>query len=131
MCGRGIGAADRIVGVRGPEAKRTTGRSAGPKPDLRAPRDAPGRISEGTMGEFRHPALKQLTDQQVRYAPPVKRREQLAAAGRLLGDVDPVRAYPYQFVCFRLTGFRTDAYPDLLIPGADLRQDLRLFIDRL
>ena len=83
------------------------------------------------MGEFRHPALKQLTDQQVRFAPPAKRREQLAHAGKLLGDVDPGKQYPYQFVCFRLTGFRTDAYPDLLITGADLRHDLRLFIDGL
>src|SRR5438477_1340884 len=83
------------------------------------------------MGDFRHPALKQLTDQQVRFAPPAKRREQLAHAGKLLGDVDGAKNYPYQFVCFRLTGFRTDAYPDLLIPGADLRHDLRLFIDRL
>ena len=39
--------------------------------------------------------------------------------------------YPYQFVCFRVTDFRTDAYPDLLIPGDDLRHDLRLLIDRL
>src|SRR5581483_7034714 len=83
------------------------------------------------MGEFRHPALKQLTDQQVRYAPPAKRREQLTNAGQLLAAVDDGKQYPYQFVCFRLTGFRTDAYPDLLIPGADLRADLRLFIDRL
>jgi RNA polymerase primary sigma factor len=83
------------------------------------------------MGEFRHPALKQLTDQQTRYAPPARRREQLAQAGQLLGEVDPGRPYPYQFVCYRLTGFRTDAFPDLLIPGEDLRHDLRLFIDRL
>ena len=83
------------------------------------------------MGDFRHPALKQLTDQQVRYAPPAKRREQLAQAGKLLGGVDIEKQYPYQFVCFRLTGFRTNSYPDLLISGDDLRHDLRLFIDRL
>ena len=57
------------------------------------------------MGDFRHPALQQLTDQQVRYAPPVKRREQLAQAGKLLGTVDVEKQYPYQFVCFRVTGF--------------------------
>lgn len=83
------------------------------------------------MGDFRHPALKQLTDQQVRYAPPAKRREQLAQAGKLLGGVDAEKQYPYQFVCFRVTGFRTNLYPDLLISGDDLRHDLRLFIDRL
>jgi RNA polymerase sigma factor (sigma-70 family) len=83
------------------------------------------------MSEFRHPALRQLTDQQVRFAPPHKRREQLANAVRLLGEIDPARNYPYQFVCYRVTGFRTDAYPDLLILGDDLRHDLRLLSERL
>jgi RNA polymerase sigma factor (sigma-70 family) len=75
--------------------------------------------------------MKQLADQQVRFAPPAKRREQLARAAQLLGEVDPQRVYPYQFVCFRVTDFRTDAYPDLLIEGADLRHDLRVLVDRL
>jgi excisionase family DNA binding protein len=83
------------------------------------------------MSEFRHPALKQLADQQVRFAPPVRRREQLGRAAQLLGEVDPDRVYPYQFVCYRVTDYRTDAYPDLLIPGVDLRHDLRVLIDRL
>ena len=80
------------------------------------------------MTAFMHPALSELTDQQVRFAPPARRREQLAKAQRLLDDVDPGRAYPYQFVCFRLTDYRSDAYPDLLIPGGDLKHDLALFV---
>jgi len=83
------------------------------------------------MSDFRHPALKQLTDQQVRFAPPARRREQLARAAQLLGEVDLQRVYPYQFVCFRVTDFRTDAYPDLKVSGGDLRHDLRLLVDRL
>lgn len=83
------------------------------------------------MSEFRHPALRQLTDQQVRFAPPPKRREQLLRAGRLLSEIDATRTYPYQFVCFRVTDFRTDAYPDLLVEGGDLKHDLRLMIERL
>jgi len=83
------------------------------------------------MSDFRNPALRQLTDQQVRFAPPPKRREQLANAIRLMGAIDPARNYPYQFVCFRVTGYRTDVYPDLLISGADLRHDLRLMGERL
>ena len=46
------------------------------------------------MSDFRHPALKQLTDQQVRFAPPARRREQLARAARLLGEVEPGKVYP-------------------------------------
>lgn len=82
------------------------------------------------MNEFRHPALKQLTDQQVRFAPPARRREQLARAARLLGEIEPGKVYPYQYVCFRVTEFRTDAYPDLMISGGELRHDLRLMVEQ-
>jgi RNA polymerase sigma factor (sigma-70 family) len=80
---------------------------------------------------FKQPALKQLTDQQVRFAPPARRLEQLARAQRLLGEIEPGRAYPYQFVCFRITEFRPESYPDLLIMGVDLSHDLALFIEAL
>jgi RNA polymerase sigma factor (sigma-70 family) len=74
---------------------------------------------------FKTPALKALTDQQVRFAPLPKRLEQRARAERLLAEIDPSRQYPYQFVCFRVTEFRPESYPDLLISGADLACDLR------
>ncbi|HET6575217.1 MAG TPA: sigma-70 family RNA polymerase sigma factor [Fimbriiglobus sp.] len=83
------------------------------------------------MTDFKHPALRELTDQQVRFAPPVRRQEQVARAERLLGEIDPDRVYPYQFVCFRLTDYRSDALPDLLVPGADLKHDLALFVKRV
>jgi len=83
------------------------------------------------VAAFKQPALKQLTDQQVRFAPPARRVEQLARAQRLFGEVEPTRSYPYQFVCFRVTDFRPESYPDLLIPGADLIHDLALFIEAL
>jgi RNA polymerase primary sigma factor len=80
---------------------------------------------------FKHPALKQLTDQQVRFVPPARRMEQLARAEQLLAEIDPDRQYPYQFVCFRITDYRPDAYPDLLIEGQDLEHDLGLLIAEL
>ena len=83
------------------------------------------------MTDFKHQALKELTDQQVRFAPPARRQEQVARAERLLGEIEPARVYPYQFVCFRVTDYRSDAHPDLLIPGADLKHDLALFIQRV
>jgi len=73
---------------------------------------------------FKHLALKQLTDQQVRFAPPARRLEQAAQARRLLSEVEPGKRYPYQFVCFRVTGYRPDAQADLLIDGAGLAADL-------
>lgn len=83
------------------------------------------------MAAFKQPALKQLTDQQVRFAPPPRRLEQLARAQKLLNEIETGRAYPYQFVCFRITDYRPDSYPDLLISGEDLCHDLALLIEAL
>lgn len=83
------------------------------------------------MREFKSPSLKQLSDQQVRFAPPPRRREQVARAEKLLAEIDTARSYPYQFVCFRITDYRSDAFPDLMIPGDDLKHDLFLFIKNL
>jgi len=83
------------------------------------------------VSNFKHPALKQLTDQQVRFAPPSRRLEQLARTERLLAEIDPLKQYPYQFVCYRITDYRPDAYPNLLIDGSDLEHDLCLFIAEL
>src|SRR5437899_2625483 len=83
------------------------------------------------VATFNNPALMQLTDQQVRFAPPARRLHQLHQAERLLAEIDPARQYPYPFVCFRVTGYRPHAYPDLLIGGEDLKQDLCQFITEL
>jgi RNA polymerase primary sigma factor len=80
---------------------------------------------------FKHLALKELTDQQVRFAPAGKRAEQRARAERLRAEIDPGKRYPYQFVCYRITDFRPESYPDLLILGDDLIHDLGLFIKSL
>jgi RNA polymerase primary sigma factor len=80
---------------------------------------------------FNHPALKQLTDQQVRYAPPARRLEQRARAEKLLTEIEAEKQYPYQFICYRVTDFRPDSYPGLLIPGTDVRHDLALMIEAL
>jgi RNA polymerase sigma factor (sigma-70 family) len=83
------------------------------------------------VSSFKNPAMKQLTDQQVRFAPPARRSDQLGRAERLLDEIEPSRLYPYQFICFRITDYRPDSYPDLLIRGEDLKHDLYLFMDEL
>jgi RNA polymerase sigma factor (sigma-70 family) len=80
---------------------------------------------------FKHPALQQLTDQQVRFAPPARRLEQMARAQQLLVEVEAGKQYPYQFICYRITDYRPDSYPDLLIEGGILAHDLVLFIEAL
>jgi transposase len=81
--------------------------------------------------DFKFEALKELADQQVRFAPPSRRLEQLRRAEILLAEIDPARAYPYQFICFRVTEFRPDAYADLVLTGQDLQHDLGLLIAEL
>jgi RNA polymerase sigma factor (sigma-70 family) len=81
--------------------------------------------------DFKEPAVKELTDQQVRFAPPLRRVEQLRRAEKLLAEIEPDKKYPYQFVCFRITEFRPDSYPDLVIDGATLEHDLYAFISQL
>jgi RNA polymerase sigma factor (sigma-70 family) len=80
---------------------------------------------------FKQPALKELTDQQVRFAPAVRRHEQAARAEKLLAEIEAGKLYPYQFVCYRVTEFRPDSYPNLLIRGDDLSHDLGLMIEAL
>jgi RNA polymerase primary sigma factor len=80
---------------------------------------------------YKHSALKELADQQVRFAPPSRRLDQIAKAERLLAEIDATKEYPYQYVCFKITEYRPDAYPDLIISGADLVSDLGVFIAEL
>src|SRR4249920_2628108 len=86
---------------------------------------------DGTMKSYKHDALKELADQQVRFAPPPRRLEQLKRAEQLLSEIDPVREYPYQFLCYRVTDFRSDANPGLLVSGDDVVHDLGLWINEL
>lgn len=80
------------------------------------------------MHDYKNPAIRQLKDQQVRFAPVEKRQEQLGRVERLLAELEPARKFPYQYVCFRITDFRPQSYPNLVIEGQDLEHDLRLFI---
>ena len=41
------------------------------------------------------------------------------------------KQYPYQFICYRITDYRPDSYPDLVIGGADLQHDLGVMIAEL
>jgi RNA polymerase sigma factor (sigma-70 family) len=83
------------------------------------------------MKDYRLPALRQLKEQQVRFAPVDARLGQLDRMEKLLSEISPSKKYPYQYVCYRITDFRTDANPNLLIEGKELEHDLQLFIEDL
>jgi len=78
---------------------------------------------------YLNPAIRQLRDQQVRFAPREKKIEQAAQAEKLLGELDPKRTYTYEYVCYRITNYRPDSYPDLKLSGKEADHDLRLFVE--
>ncbi len=79
--------------------------------------------------DYLNPAMRQLRDQQVRFAPREKKIEQVDLAEKLLTEIDPKRVYTYQYVCFRITKYRPMAYPDLHLTGLEAGHDLRLFVE--
>ena len=84
------------------------------------------------MGKaYRHPAMKQLKDQQTRYAPRDRRLEQVERAEQLLDEIEAAKRYPYEYLCYRITGFRPDGWPALVLEGGDVQHDLRMFVEDL
>jgi RNA polymerase primary sigma factor/RNA polymerase sigma factor len=73
--------------------------------------------------------LKQLRDQQVRFAPREKKVEQINRAERLIAEIEPQRTYSYEYLCFRITDFRPDAAPPTTMTGEEASHDLRLFVE--
>jgi RNA polymerase sigma factor (sigma-70 family) len=57
------------------------------------------------MAAFKNPDMAQL-GHQLALSPRRQRLAQIAGAERLLELVEPQREYPYDFVCFHLTGYR-------------------------
>ena len=69
---------------------------------------------------------------QLRFTPEKKRRKQLDAAEKLVAIIEKDKEYPYEFVCFRITGFQPKSDTESeLIKGDELLEDLRIFISKL
>src|SRR5207302_9389705 len=83
------------------------------------------------MKDYRQLALRQLKDQQIPFAPVERRLGQLERTEKLLTEIIPDKKYPYPYVYYRITDFRTDSNPQLIFEAADLEHDLQLFIDDL
>lgn len=80
---------------------------------------------------YKSPVIRHLRDQQVRFAPREKKIEQINRAEALIGEIEPERSYTFEYVCFRITGYRPESFPNARVGGADLRDDLRLFVEDL
>jgi RNA polymerase primary sigma factor len=77
------------------------------------------------------PAIRELRDQQVRFAPREKKLEQVAHAEKLLVELEPGRTYPYEYVCYRITNFRPESHREVKFSGIDAAHDLQLFVEDL
>ena len=72
--------------------------------------------------------LRQLSDQQARFAPRERKLEQLERAEKLFEEIVPERLYTYEYLCFRITGYRPEAGAQETMSGEEARHDLRVFI---
>jgi RNA polymerase primary sigma factor/RNA polymerase sigma factor len=52
-------------------------------------------------------------------------------AERLLNEIDSERTYTYEYLCYRITRYRPEAYHGVKFTGRDAGHDLRLFVEDL
>jgi RNA polymerase primary sigma factor/RNA polymerase sigma factor len=81
--------------------------------------------------DYLNPIIRQLRDQQVRFAPRDKKIEQVNRAEKLLAELDARRTYTYEYLCYRITDYRPESFPNLKLSGEDAGHDLRLFVEDL
>ncbi len=100
------------------------------------------------MRQIRNRDLAELL-MQVRFSPPAKRRKQVENVEQLLAIIEKDKSfdkappttrfegkqdkeYPFEFVCYKITGFRPKGEAGRrLIKGDELADDLRIFIWKL
>ena len=81
--------------------------------------------------DYKIQPIKELRDQQVRYAPREKKIEQLERAETFYNEIEVEKDYYYKDICFLITEFRPEMYANLNFPGRDVKDDMLRFIDDL
>ena len=83
------------------------------------------------MRQIKNRNLAQLL-MQLRFTPQKQRHKQLEAAEKLFASINRNKEYPFEFVCFRITGFHPRGLPELEpVKGDELAEDMRIFIAKL
>ena len=82
------------------------------------------------VAKFRIDSIEALA-RQLEFAPHAPRAAQVAAAEELLHSIDPAKAYPLEFVVYRITGYRPKTAGEDLLTGMALQHDLGLLIERV
>jgi len=81
------------------------------------------------MQKIKNPLLAQLL-LETAFAPKSQQIKQLAAAEELYKIIEPDRQYPYEFVCFKITGYRPKVNSQQSIDAKELKKDLPAYILR-
>ena len=76
------------------------------------------------MADYEISAIKDLRDQLV-YVPQRARKQQIQRLERLIHEIQPAREYPYDYVLFRITRFRSEHSVNANFLGSILRPDLQ------
>lgn len=80
------------------------------------------------MNRFKDTYIAQLFADE-RFSPIKQKIKMLETAEQLAAIVQPQQSYPFEFVCFKITGYRPDSKPDPhMIAGDVLTSDLLQFI---
>src|SRR4029079_3062404 len=94
-------------------------------------RETTRRRGTSMHSEYLSPILRQLRDQQVRFAPREKKLGKVNRAGKLLSELESARTYTYEYLCFRITDYRPDSFPNFKLSGNEADHDLRLVVEDL
>jgi RNA polymerase sigma factor (sigma-70 family) len=82
------------------------------------------------MAKFRIQQVAELA-RQLEFTPAETRAAQLTSAEELLLALEPGRAYPFDFIVFKITGYHPKSPVSDLFTGMALQHDLGLLIDQV
>ena len=82
------------------------------------------------MVRFRLDSIAELAGQ-LKFTPQDARLAQLAAAETLLLELDPAKAYPLDYLIYRITGYHPKAVTPDLLTGLALQHDLGLLVEQV
>lgn len=81
------------------------------------------------MSRYRNERIRELAEQQVRFAPQAVKARQISQAEDFLFSVKGGVEYRFGEVCFAVTGYRPET--DVVVKGRDLAHDLRCLVEDL
>jgi RNA polymerase sigma factor (sigma-70 family) len=82
------------------------------------------------VAKYRIDTLAELA-RQMQFTPQDVRLVQVNAAEELLHAVDPTKAYPPEFLIFRITGYHPKTLSDVMLAGLAIQHDLGLLIEQV